>query len=674
MFIYLTVLFAAFGEALAFVGLLVPGVGIVFGAGLLAARGAADPWWIGALASVGSAAGFALSYHLGRAGGPRIARWGQRFEGALALAAAFFGRYGTWSVFWGHFFGPVRALVAFAAGASGLTPGRFWLASLTGAVVWGYGLTLSGVVASGGWAAVEARLGRASLLLAAMAILLYLALRLASGMLLLGLRLLPSAAGGLLRWLPWLESRPRLGALLRTHPKLGHWLAHRLEPDRATGLLLSVGALGCAGFAWLFFGVVEDLFFHDPLVQVDRNVFHLLQALRTPEADRLFLAVTYLGSLPVLAAALAGALVSLLWLRRRFEALLLTAGFAAGEFLMWAIKQGVGRARPAPAAPLAVESTGAFPSNHAFSALALWGFLAYLWGRTLTTEVSRARVYALGGLVVAAVGMSRLYLGVHWLSDVIGGYALGGIWLTSLITAAEVRARSVGAAAPEARWRLRLAAGATMVIATISWVGTTSANLRRDLGRPSQVSGSRAVSPEDPLTAVVQLTREPVEGLFGYARGSPGAVLAGPFPEIVAALEHQGWVRAESLEISTLVSGLTAALKGDYPEHSPVVPLFWKGRPQTLALARLAEGGRQVLLLWQAGLELPGPTPLWTVWEGFEPTPGHFLGAPLPWILSGPPRPGGTALARELAQSGRFRPLVGSMGTIPTVLTPTPQH
>lgn len=672
MLVYLTVLFAAFGEALAFVGLLVPGVGIVFGAGLLAARGAADPWWIGLLASLGSVTGFALSYHLGRAGGPKIARWGRRFESALTRASAFFERFGTWSVFWGHFFGPVRALVAFAAGAAGLAPGRFWPASVAGAVVWGFGLTLSGVVASGGWAAVEAKLGRASLLLGCMVVLLYLALRLASGMLVLGLRLLPSVAQWILRSLPRLERLPNLGVFLRDHPKLRRWIANRLEPGRGTGLLLSVGALACALFAWLFFGVVEDLFFHDPLAQVDRNVFHLLQALRTPEADRFFLAVTYLGGFPVLATALGAGLLGLLWLRRRFEAFLLTAGLAAGEVLMWAIKVGVGRARPAPVAPLAVETSAAFPSNHAFSALALWGFLAYLWGRTLSSEVSRARIYALGALVIVAVGMSRLYLGVHWLSDVIAGYALGGIWLTSLVTAAELHAGFSGRPSREPRWRFRLVECTSVVLVLASWLGTTYATLGRDLNRPGLASQMKPVSAEDLTSTAEELVGAPVEGLFGRPRGNPEVVIVGSPPDIGTALQNSGWTAAESLGIAALVESLSATFKGDYPGDSPVVPLFWQGRPQTEAFARSVEGGRQVLLLWETGLDLDPSDPLWVAWEGFEPTPRRFLGAPLPWILSGPPRAGSTGLARHLVQEEQFRPIDRSDRTIPAVLTPTP--
>ncbi|MHB8763671.1 MAG: bifunctional DedA family/phosphatase PAP2 family protein [Deferrisomatales bacterium] len=651
--LYLAVFAAAFGESTAFVGLIVPGVGLVVGAGVLAARGFGDPWWVAGLASLGAVAGFGLSYHLGRAGGSRMARWGRRAQDARDRAAGFFHRFGAWSVFWGHFFGPVRALVAFAAGAAGLPARRFWTASVLGAVAWGHGLTLAGVAAAGGLAAAEASLGRASLVVAALVVLAYLALRLAAGLVLLGVRGLPSAAAALARGLTAARESRFLNRLVPDH-RAARWLGDRLAPDRATGLLLTAGALAAAAFAWLFLGVAEDLLFQDPLVRVDQNLFHWLQTLRTPGGDRFFLLLTEAGAAPVIGAGLAAGCACLLWLRRPFEAGLLLGGFGLGEALTWALKQGIGRPRPAPAAPLAVELTGAFPSNHAFSTLVLLGFLACLAGRGLSPR-GKARLYAAVGLGVLGVGLSRLYLGVHWLSDVLGGYALGGIWLAALITAAEARRRLGPPLAPVTAGRQRTAVGLTAVALLAAWATVASPLL----GRPTPPGGQPEAG-DRPRPSLAESLAVPVGHLLGAPAGQPGLAVTAAREGIVEAARRAGWVPVRPFAWGALLADALAWVRGDPDPAAPVAPLFREGRPDDLVLARPLGGGRRLVRLWQTDARTgDGEPAAWVVLVQDHPPPRRFLGLRLP-ARPAPGPTGATGLvARDLAAGQGVRVVLG---------------
>jgi undecaprenyl-diphosphatase len=257
--LYATVFLAALGESTALVGLLVPGVGVVLAASVVAARGGGSLTGVAAAASAGAVVGFGLSYYIGLAGGRRLSLWSQRAHGALEKAKAFLDRFGGWGVFWGHFFGPVRACVPLVAGAGKLSPRRFWIASVSGGVAWGFALTAMGAALSRGWRLAEAVLGRGSLLLAGFAAILYVVLRLSAGALALGLRLLPSTSSAILNFLLQHGDARQLRRLAPAHPRLLAWVQRRLAPDHATGLLLSTGAVACACFAWLFFGIVEDL-------------------------------------------------------------------------------------------------------------------------------------------------------------------------------------------------------------------------------------------------------------------------------------------------------------------------------------------------------------------------------------------------------------------------------
>ena len=78
----------------------------------------------------------------------------------------------------------------------------------------------------------------------------------------------------------------------------------------------------------------------------------------------------------------------------------------------------------------------AFPSGHALQATAVWGMLAVLIAAGVTRPWTKALVWSAGAAVAVAVGASRVYLGAHWLTDVMGGWALGGLWLAALIVVA----------------------------------------------------------------------------------------------------------------------------------------------------------------------------------------------------------------------------------------------
>ena len=115
------------------------------------------------------------------------------------------------------------------------------------------------------------------------------------------------------------------------------------------------------------------------------------------------------------------------------------AGSAALNHLL---KGLFARPRPFFEHPLLVETSYSFPSGHAMESFVAYGMLAYLavllWLRSWETRVA---VICGAALVVVLIGFSRMYLGVHYFSDVIAGYAAGGVWLSALITGAEAMRR-----------------------------------------------------------------------------------------------------------------------------------------------------------------------------------------------------------------------------------------
>jgi undecaprenyl-diphosphatase len=182
----------------------------------------------------------------------------------------------------------------------------------------------------------------------------------------------------------------------------------------------------------------------------------LLLALRGPAAPELqrgprWLAdfmrdMTALGGAPVVGLLTAVAAIGLLACRRADLAWLLLLSLVGGQMLSLLLKWGFNRPRPLLVPHGAVAYFTSFPSGHAMSAAAFYGTLALLWARQGVARQGGARRWAWvgGGLAVVVsglVGVSRVYLGVHWPSDVLAGWLLGGLWAWAVVDAAYPRMR-----------------------------------------------------------------------------------------------------------------------------------------------------------------------------------------------------------------------------------------
>ena len=204
-----------------------------------------------------------------------------------------------------------------------------------------------------------------------------------------------------------------------------------LTPTRIrVAALLFVIVLSVGATAWLLEGIREV----GDLSRWDRPTMTWLVAHRSPFATSAMTVVTTLGG-PVALSAIAAVTVLVLALRRhRAEALLLAVGLASAEAISLVLKRLVGRERPpAPDVLNRLEHTLSFPSGHTIGTATFTLTLAYLWWRA---RPGKARAW--GGLslalaLTALMATSRLYLGDHWLTDVVASIALSFAVVSSVI-------------------------------------------------------------------------------------------------------------------------------------------------------------------------------------------------------------------------------------------------
>jgi undecaprenyl-diphosphatase len=209
--------------------------------------------------------------------------------------------------------------------------------------------------------------------------------------------------------------------------RAARFVRRRLDPEAATGLALTV-ALGLIFAAALGFGLVADMVTSETgLYRLDASAAAWGADNATPASTWFLGAVTWLGA-TVTVLAVTFALGGLEWLRRRRLAVLafMVTVVVGQNLIANAVKALVERERP-PVPHLAPSSGFSFPSGHTAAAAATWAAVALVLGRGRPFR-TKAWLAAGAAAVTVAVAATRVLLGVHWLTDVIGGAALGFGW------------------------------------------------------------------------------------------------------------------------------------------------------------------------------------------------------------------------------------------------------
>ena len=174
----------------------------------------------------------------------------------------------------------------------------------------------------------------------------------------------------------------------------------------------------------------------DPLADapdgIDATLYEAAQAARTPALDRAMEAVSFLSSFIVVTViAVAGLLLWGVREKRWGRVAVLIAGLAGAVVGSQVVKYLVDRPRP-PAADMAAIDGAAFPSGHSWQAVALYGVVLVVILGFEARGTTRALLIAVAAVVAFAVGVSRVYLGAHWPTDVLGGWLLGLLWVASV--------------------------------------------------------------------------------------------------------------------------------------------------------------------------------------------------------------------------------------------------
>lgn len=574
------VFLVAMAESLLIVGIIVPGAMLMIGAGSLIALGHLEFWSTMISAIAGAISGDGVSYWIGYIFKDRLRTvWPFRSHPELLTRGErFFLRHGGKSIVFGRFVGPVRAVIPAIAGIMGMAPARFTLINIASAIAWAPAYILPGMVLGVALDLASQVAARLGLFILAILIVAWL---------------LTVTARRLYRWLQprvraWVGNTMNRG---QTHPYIGWFARALIDPRQPEAGALSGFAILFLISAWIFAALLARGVLDTSVLDSDIAVYNLLQNWRTPIGDTVMVTISMLFDKYVAVSVSLAVLLCLLIQRAWRTALYWTGTVSVGLILASVIKIWI--QVPRPVAMYQGSSEWAFPSAHVTTICVVLAFLSVVTTRSETRY--RWVMYSIVSIIVFAVAFSRLYLGAHWLSDVIGGTALALSWVGVVGLAYSRHCTPVKRVAP-----VLGTASVALLIAGYMHLQSHFADEFQRYAPRSTITKLDGDTWWNSAWETLPAMHQEVGGTIGV----PFAVqYAGNLDTLREVLERQGWQRPNSV---TLQSMLTSFIPKVEIGQLPVFPNVYDQRHESLRMARdLNSEQRLIVRLWKIG-ELTG--------------------------------------------------------------------
>ncbi len=426
----------AMGEALLIIGLFVPSTAVLVGAGILVGTGHLGFWPVFIATAIGAIIGDQVSYWAGRLFGERLKTlWPlNRYPQLVARGEDFVRQHGGKSIAIGRFVPGVKSVVPGIVGMFNMNQWFFVFVNVTSGTFWAIAHIAPGILIGQGLAFAGELSGRLLVVLLVLLVLITLA-----GYL---IRLMAAGASPYLNHL-----LGRLSSWARRR-KGRSWqrFARAISPDNPRSVLIVLFAAVIVTCLIAAADLALQAASGNAVSNADISMFNLMREMRNAPADEIMIVITMLGDGLVI-TVLALTIVAWLTWRKAYRAAIAAAiAIVAGKLFVPVMKFGIQRPRPLEL-PYGGPEFFSFPSGHATMAAVVFGVLAVLVSHSMG-RWGRAAVYAICGSIITAIAYSRVYLGAHWLSDVLAGLLFGTVIVAAFGVAIEAipprRIRPVG--------------------------------------------------------------------------------------------------------------------------------------------------------------------------------------------------------------------------------------
>jgi len=555
-------------------GLIIPGSTIILFMGALAAKGYFDLGDLIWFAAIGAIIGDNINYFIGKKYGSKIFKNGFWFikPAHFKKGEEFFEKHGSKSVFIGRFIPSIKEVIPLIAGTFGMKrlPFMFW--NILGAIGWALVWILPGYFFAQSLDVAKIWLTRTGFFLTILLIVfsIFYVLKI----------ILIKKGKGFFSFLSsiWqsikqaIVENPEVKKFTERHKKFFVFLQKRLDKNNFYGLPLTLLSLTLVYVLSLFGGIIEDIINSDIIVSADIRVANLLAVFRSAELTTIFSWITLLGKWQSISIfATATILVLWFWEKRSYIIPLLLS-MVGSEVFTSIGKVVFHRARPDVA--IYAENTFSFPSGHATIAIAFYGFLAYYLIRNSKKWKYKINIFFAGFMTILLIGFSRLYLGVHYVSDVWGGYLAGAIWLIVAISLSEylLSKKQKEEIAPS-NLKKQLA---TAVIISTSILFYIVFAFHYQMPVSTQIQKTNKIAINDTMTIFSSDQLKYTETLLGN-RQEPLSfiIVAKNDQQLTDLFENAGWTLADDVSAMSMYKVAKAALLKESYSQAPMTPDFW---------------------------------------------------------------------------------------------------
>lgn len=414
------------------------------------------------------------------------------------------------------------------------------------------------------------------------------------------------------------------------HPRLAAWVGKRFSLQHPRGLLLTLGVVASMAALAFFLSITHAVIAKSTYSAIDQRILNLVPDIRSSGQNLFFVFFTFGASrlsvvffLLVLGAAV--------WRKPQHRWLFV---FFTGSALITTLgstvaKGIIGRSRPDRSLALVTEGSFGFPSGHTLNAVVVGGLLAYLLLRVFKPYPFKLAIVLAAITGVLFVGLSRIYLGVHYPSDILGSFALGMCILAMLITGVEINERycvltSVRLSKSIPR-PLLVAAVAVLVFAGFFSSGLTP------------LSSVASATTERPLKDIDETTIKdlPVysETLTGSRMEPISFIYLGSQDQVESMFIRAGWYKADPSTPKNTLRAILVAVRNEQYLRAPVTPSYLNAEPETMAFEQPTAANtlvqRHHTRIWKTIFTVHGQ-PVWVATASFDEGIGFALKTGLP--------------------------------------------
>lgn len=582
---YWIAFFAALLETTLAVGLLLPGSIIILFLGALSARGYLDPGSLIWFSVLGAVIGDNINYYLGRKYGTKWLKEGLWLikEKHIIKARYFMDAQGAKSIFLGRFIPGVKELAPFIAGSRKMNKRTFMFWNVLGAIGWGCQWVLAGYLFAQSLNLAELWLSRAGLFFAFLLIF-------AGSLYFLKCLIIKKGKQFWIilssLWQSFKEAVLNNEYVLlwrQKHPRSILFFQARLDRTAFSGLMLSLLTLAFFYVIALLGGVVEDLITSDPIVEADIRIANLFFVFRADPLTAIFSWITLLGKSQIVLVFIALS-VALLWLWRKNDYLLPLFIAVIGSVTFTFLGK-LAFHRPRPELAVYAENYFSFPSGHATIAVALYGFLGYLLMRFTRSWSRKVNILFATIVIIMAIGFSRIYLGVHYISDVWSGYLVGAMWLIIAISFSEwLKHKNRKKVSGSPMKAIRPISFGLILTAILFYVGFAVSYHPPLASLPANNAVIVSESTDIFVTEQIKYT----ETLIGERQQPVNFIfLARNDDQLIGALQLSGWSLTDKANVLSFGKAVNALIsKTAYPS-APIFPSFWNTKTQDFSLSKM---------------------------------------------------------------------------------------